>query len=873
MVHVVQPSRQLPRRFRPRGTDSDSASVSAAVEALHGNCDGWMLIEGDDVLTPQVRERHAAWEHVQSVQSTVEFSDPAFPPCPRTVDGKDTPTDSKCDLFRATLSEHTVAARPVEPPPPCLCGRPATRGVLRGDGPSKGRPVWRCAGRACNFFELADGGPSLAAAELVWERCLPPKWNVVGDGGFRPEDLRQGAVGDCWFMSALAVVAERHDLLEKLLPNLNEGAHLGCHEVRLFLDGRWVAYLLDSNFPMAAPDKQKRRDETGLAFGRAADYQLWVPLVEKAYARAHGSYKAISGGQVAEAMLDLTGCPTESINFRVPGFDKELFWCRLLSFLEARFPIGCGTSAETVEELGLVGQHAYSVLEAGERYLEAAHGETCTARMVKVRNPWGAWTQKENDRVLQALGAAITGDGAFWMPYDDFVRGFAVIDVCKARLGWHARSFEVAFGGCATGRTGARKMLRLRAAEVSSECHIVAVQPTERGAKHRQPPGYLLNDVSFALLDSKTGGLVALTMGGARRDVASEDSLLLDAGREYLVVPFSFKARPGSCVLRVCTAQPLTASVADTSPKAAEWLWHAVHSYVAAPPRTLGSRVQRMAHRLQCSSTGFPVGALVVLEGESLALGVVSNEQSEAMSICVMLEANQMIACTAGGTFEGQPRDERREAKATRPRQSAGRKGKGKGKEAPEDWREFACEALVPPESQQLLFTMVPVARMRGDYDLSLMEVRVARQPRGDGDEASASGAFAPVALRMKSSEPEDTDLLAALAASLSEGMSLPAPHPAHDSDEDADDAALELALALSRQETDEEQSAPASMPVPATPPMHEADEEDADDAALELALALSLQKTEEEKLHTSPAAAQEAQRGGRWNRRHAALT
>jgi hypothetical protein len=35
--------------------------------------------------------------------------------------------------------------------------------------------------------------------------------------------------------------------------------------------------------------------------------------VEKAYAKAHGSYHAISGGYISEGLLDLTGCPTETI--------------------------------------------------------------------------------------------------------------------------------------------------------------------------------------------------------------------------------------------------------------------------------------------------------------------------------------------------------------------------------------------------------------------------------------------------------------------------------------------------------------------------------------------------------------------------------
>eukprot|EP01051_Picozoa_sp_SAG22_P008164 SAG22_NODE_607_length_8603_cov_4.554327_4_plen_139_part_00 len=77
------------------------------------------------------------------------------------------------------------------------------------------------------------------------------------------------------------------------------------HLVRLFLDGEWQATCVDAHLPCLPETDAKPGGRRGtganperLAFSRAAGRVLWCPLVEKAYAKAHGCYHAISGGQV-----------------------------------------------------------------------------------------------------------------------------------------------------------------------------------------------------------------------------------------------------------------------------------------------------------------------------------------------------------------------------------------------------------------------------------------------------------------------------------------------------------------------------------------------------------------------------------------------
>ena len=48
-------------------------------------------------------------------------------------------------------------------------------------------------------------------------------------------------------------------------------------------------------------------------FSRTRSGQMWLLLLEKAYAKLHRNYFTLRGGLCSEALADLTGFPTESI--------------------------------------------------------------------------------------------------------------------------------------------------------------------------------------------------------------------------------------------------------------------------------------------------------------------------------------------------------------------------------------------------------------------------------------------------------------------------------------------------------------------------------------------------------------------------------
>lgn len=133
---------------------------------------------------------------------------------------------------------------------------------------------------------------------IEWKR---PKDFMQGDffvfeGGILPSDIRQGALGNCWFLCAIAALTEFPQLVEDLFPiDSKEKNDAGVYNVKLCKNGTWQNVRVDDMFPCYPGG--------GPIYSRSNGNELWVILLEKAFAKIHGSYAAIKSGWAYEAMV------------------------------------------------------------------------------------------------------------------------------------------------------------------------------------------------------------------------------------------------------------------------------------------------------------------------------------------------------------------------------------------------------------------------------------------------------------------------------------------------------------------------------------------------------------------------------------------
>jgi calpain-15 len=185
---------------------------------------------------------------------------------------------------------------------------------------------------------------------IEWKRAsdfMVGEYHVF-EGGIEPGDIRQGALGDCWFLCAIAALTEFPKLVLDLIETEEINEH-GVYRVKFCKNGWWQSVRVDDYFPCFPG--------AGPIYSRSNGNELWVMLLEKAFAKLCGSYEAVKSGWAYEGMMDMTGAPCKTIRLDdstvIPKIENGQLWRDLLFYDNENYIMSASTPGEdTFTETG-----------------------------------------------------------------------------------------------------------------------------------------------------------------------------------------------------------------------------------------------------------------------------------------------------------------------------------------------------------------------------------------------------------------------------------------------------------------------------------------------------------------------------------------
>ncbi|XP_068432624.1 calpain-3b isoform X2 [Clinocottus analis] len=274
--------------------------------------------------------------------------------------------------------------------------------------------------------------------KFEWKRpseiCENPQFII--DGASRT-DICQGELGDCWLLAAIACLTVNEKLLYRVIPPDQSFTdnYAGIFHFQFWRYGEWTDVVVDDRIPTC---------NNRLVFTKSfRKNEYWSALLEKAYAKLHGSYEALKGGNTLEAMEDFTGGVTEF--FELSEAPNELYNI-MRKALERGSLMGCSidifsaTDLESRTDQGLVRGHAYSIIGLAE--CDEVAKDT-RIRLIRLRNPWGRVLWKgpwnANSEEWSTISTADKDNlkkqtveaSEFWMSFEDFKRNFTKLEMCN----------------------------------------------------------------------------------------------------------------------------------------------------------------------------------------------------------------------------------------------------------------------------------------------------------------------------------------------------------------------------------------------------------------------------------------------------------
>jgi calpain-15 len=200
-----------------------------------------------------------------------------------------------------------------------------------------------------------------------WKRAgeICPNFRLFGKN-VGPNDIQQsGCLGNCYFVASVASFAERPNRVRAMFHNKVKNS-AGCYLIKFYVNGVPTGIMVDDLFLCG----ETNGGEKYPVFARFRKNKIWVPLIEKAWAKYLGSYTRSDGYfsgvyvSMAYALHTFTGAPTKTLFTDVKAKHNN-YW-EMLKIADKQDYMMTVATKKDYDVASLVANHAYSLIAVNE---------------------------------------------------------------------------------------------------------------------------------------------------------------------------------------------------------------------------------------------------------------------------------------------------------------------------------------------------------------------------------------------------------------------------------------------------------------------------------------------------------------------------
>jgi Calpain family cysteine protease len=183
------------------------------------------------------------------------------------------------------------------------------------------------------------------------------------------------------------------------------------------------------------------------AFTTSSNNDIWVQLLEKAWAKSNGGYDKTVFGLSSEVLRAITGAPV--FTFGHESMRPDELWKQLNAGIKSGYTMLCSLEEETYnyEESDFISNFSYTVI--GAYKVNTGKGNV---KLIKIRNPWqnfewnGDWSDSSNlwtQNIKDDVEWESNSKGIIYMSIEDYQANFMTTVICKVQDTYEYSTIEV----------------------------------------------------------------------------------------------------------------------------------------------------------------------------------------------------------------------------------------------------------------------------------------------------------------------------------------------------------------------------------------------------------------------------------------------